>query len=248
MTGGTLIPRESRRASLPLAEAAAAAPFSDLALHKSRTLAGIVQEELERMILGGGFSVGERLNENTLAARLGVSRGPVREACRALAEIGLVELIPNRGVFIREIGDAEAAELYDVGAGLFAVAARLLAEKAPAEDLAALELLLDRMEAAAGESFDAYYPLNLEFHDLILRATGNARLLAAYRQLVKGLHLFRARGLMRGGGLEVSNAEHRLVVEAIRAGDALGAFEAAYGHVQAGKARMLKASDDLPGG
>jgi DNA-binding GntR family transcriptional regulator len=211
---------------------------TELEILKSRSLTSLLKGEIERMILDGSFASGERINENALAARFGVSRGPVREACRALAELGLVELIPNRGVFIRRIDRREAEELYDVRAGLFGLAARLLARIATEEQLAQLEALLARMDAA-GQALDDYYPLNLRLHDLIIEFTGNERLITAYRQLVKELHLFRARGLVQGGGLAVSNAEHRDIVAALRAHDPLRAFEAAYHHVESGKRRML---------
>jgi DNA-binding GntR family transcriptional regulator len=213
---------------------------TELEILKSQSLTTLLKAEIERMILDGDFGAGARINENALAARFGVSRGPVREACRALAELGLVELIPNRGVFIRRIERREAKALYDVRAGLTGLAARLLAKVATEAQLATLDSLLDRMEAAAA-SFDDYYPLNLQFHDRMVEYTGNDRLMAAYRQLVKELHLFRARGLVQGGGLAVSNAEHREIIAAVRAREPARAFEAGYCHVECGKARMLAA-------
>src|SRR3979490_1579947 len=122
---------------------------TELEILKSQSLTTLLKAEIERMILDGSFAAGERINENALAARFGVSRGPVREACRALAELGLVELIPNRGVFIRRIERREAEELYDLRAGLFGLAARLLARIVTEEQLVEMEALLDRMDAAA---------------------------------------------------------------------------------------------------
>jgi DNA-binding GntR family transcriptional regulator len=211
---------------------------TELEILKSQSLTTLLKAEIERLILSGSFAAGGRINENALAARFGVSRGPVREACRALAELGLVELIPNRGVFIRRIERREAEELYDLRAGLFGLAARLLARIVTEEQLVEMEALLDRMDAAA-QVLDDYYPLNLRLHDLIIGFTGNERLITAYRQLVKELHLFRARGLVQGGGLAVSNAEHRDIVAALRARNPLAAFEAAYRHVENGKSRIM---------
>jgi DNA-binding GntR family transcriptional regulator len=210
---------------------------NELEVLKSQSLTSLLKGEIERMILEGEFGAGERINENALAARFGVSRGPIREACRALVELGLAELIPNRGVFIRRIGAREAEQLYDVRAGLFGLAARLVAHSITDAQLAELETVLARMDAAA-QSFDDYYPLNLRFHEMIIDFSGNERLIATYRQLVKELHLFRARGLVQGGGLAVSNAEHRGIVDALRARDPVRAFEAAYQHVEEGKHRM----------
>lgn len=86
---------------------------------KVETLAVSVQREIERQILSGELKAGQRLSESALAESLGLSRGPVREAMRGLKEVGLVDLIPNKGVVIREISVEEAAELYDLRASLF---------------------------------------------------------------------------------------------------------------------------------
>jgi DNA-binding GntR family transcriptional regulator len=219
---------------------------AELEFLQNHSLTSVLRRELETLILSGEFAPGERLNENSLAIRFSVSRGPIREVCRALAEKGLLELVPNRGVFMRRIGEEQAAELYDVRAGLFASAARLLATKVTREQISELESLLDRMEEAAiAHSLDDYYPINLAFHDSILRFAGNSRLHKAYSELVKELHLFRERALLQGGGLIVSNAEHRGIVAALREGDAAAAVEAAFLHVLSGKGRMtLPASAD----
>ncbi len=220
----------------------------DLDLLRSRSLTSVLQLEIEKIILGGELAPGERLNENALATRFKVSRGPVREACRALAAKGLVKLIPNRGVFIRKITKFEAAEIYDVRAALFGTACRLLAVRVTTEQVADFEALLKGMDEAAMErDIDAYYPLNLAFHALIVDSAGNATLAKAYRDQVERLHLFRARGIVHGGGFAVSNREHRAIFDALIAGDAVTAFEAGYAHVQTAKDRIL-ATGDRPAG
>lgn len=213
----------------------------DLNLLKSGSLTSVLQAEIERIILEGEFGPGARLNEKALADRFSVSRGPVREACRALAARGLVELVPNRGVFIREVSKEEAAELYDVRAALFGVACRLLAERITEAQLAGLRALLVRMEAAAQRrDIELYYPLNLEFHRTIVEAAGNAALAKGYRESVERLHRFRTRGIVHGGGFAVSNQEHGAIVDALASRDPRAAFEAGYGHVQQGKDRVLR--------
>jgi len=94
-------------------------------------------------------------------------------------------------------------------------------------------------EAASRGDFDRYYPLNLEFHDALLKATGNQTLMRTYHGLVRELHLFRTRGLLQGGGLEVSNKEHREIVDAIASRDPIRAFQAAAGHVRSARHRAL---------
>ena len=98
--------------TLPMpALAAAAAPHPTITLLQTSSLSSVVQGELERMILSGELRPGEKLTEMALAARLGVSRGPVRESFRALEETGLVRIEKNRGVFVRELSVDEGADL-----------------------------------------------------------------------------------------------------------------------------------------
>jgi DNA-binding GntR family transcriptional regulator len=211
-----------------------------LEILKSQSLTSVLQHEIEKLVLSGSFRSGQRLNEKQLAERFNVSRGPVREACRGLAKMGLLELVPNRGVLVRQISRREAEDLYDVRATLFGLAARTLATRVTAKQLDILDDLLDRMdEAAATRSLETYYPLNLKFHESLLEFCENHRLIDDYFRLIKELHLFRAQGLLHGGGLEVSNSEHREIVAALKSGDAIAAFEVAFKHVQNGKARML---------
>ena len=94
-------------------------------------------------------------------------------------------------------------------------------------------------EAAARRDFDAYYPLNLAFHRFILDSSGNATLAEQYRNFVKKLLLFRARSLVQGGGLSVSNREHREMLAAIAARDPSWAHEAHWRHVASAKDRLL---------
>lgn len=215
-----------------------------LELVQSNSLPMLVQREVERMILAGELSVGERVNESALAARFRVSRGPVREALRGLEESGLLRLEKNRGVFVREVSLAEADEIYDLREALDELVGRRLAKSFDGAARAAVRVLLDGMDRAAAESDAArYHALNLRFHDLLVEATGNAKLVATYRRLIKELHLFRLKGLTAGGGLPVSNDEHRAIVRAIEAGDADAAGRRMREHVRASRKRMHKAQN-----
>ena len=215
------------------------APATTIALVQSSSLPMLVQRELERMILAGDLAAGAKLNEAGVAELLGVSRGPVREAFRALEESGLVRLEKNRGVFVRQIGVAEADELYEVRAALDEWAGRRVAQSATSEQIKELRNLCERMDrAAAKNDVDAYWPLNLEFHDRLVTFAGNSKLLAIYRRLVNELSLFRRQTLALGGTLPVSTREHRDIVDKIASGNAAAAGKALHDHVMASRQRM----------
>jgi phosphonate utilization transcriptional regulator len=217
-----------------------AAP-SPLELVQSNSLPMLVAREVERMILAGELSVGERVNESALAARFRVSRGPVREALRGLEESGLLRLEKNRGVFVREISLREADEIYDLREALDELVGRRLAKRFEEPARTAVHALLAEMDRAAAQGDAAsYHMLNLRFHDTLVEATGNAKLIATYRRLIKELHLFRLKGLTAGGGLPVSNDEHRGIVRTIEAGDADAAGKRMREHVRASRKRMHK--------
>lgn len=219
----------------------AAAPVDNvLALVQRNSLTRLVAEALEKLILAGELPPGSKLNEAALATRLGVSRGPLREAFRTLEESGLIRQEKNRGAFVRSFELAEAADIYEVRAGLDATAGRLLAERITAAQSAELRALLTRMRAAAeNNDVDGFHALNLAFHDRIVEMTGNAALLEVYRRLVKQLALFRRRNLLAPRAIPHFADEHGAIVDRLAAGDGPGAAEALHAHARGGRARML---------
>jgi len=213
-------------------------------LVQSSSLPMLVQRELERMILAGDLPAGAKLNEATIADLLGVSRGPVREAFRALEESGLVRQEKNRGVSVRQIDVGEADEIYELRAVLDEFVGRRLAATATSAHVRELRQIVDRMEkATARNAVDAYLAANLEFHDRMVELAANAKLLHTYRRLVNELHLFRRTALAQAGTLPVSTREHRDIVDHIAAGNAAAAGKALFDHVTASRARMHRAQE-----
>lgn len=216
-----------------------------LKLLRSNSLSSAVQAEIERRILYGELEAGSRINENSLAAELSISRGPIREACRGLVEMGLLTVIVNRGFFVREITRKEAADVYDVRASLMRLAGETLAARIADPQLAILADLVAAMDAANDrDDFEAFYELNREFHDRIVDFAENDRLRALCDGLVKELNLYRRRSLLLGGGLEESNTEHKAILAALQGRDAQRAGKELAGHIQAGKRRFLAATAD----
>lgn len=210
-------------------------------LLQSHSLTTLVQREIERMILAGELGSGDKLNEAEIAMRLGVSRGPVREAFRALEEAGLVHTEKNRGVFVRVIAIDEADQIYELRANFDQMAARKLAPCITPEQLRELKSLLERMEKASSRAdADAYHELNLHFHDTIVDFAGNAKLLEAYRRLVNELSLFRRHTLSQSERLPTSMREHRKIVEAIASGNPETAGRLMFEHAMASRDRMHK--------
>jgi DNA-binding GntR family transcriptional regulator len=211
---------------------------------RTRSLSNVVQAEIERMIIDGELKPNERVNENALSQRLGVSRGPIREACSALAAMGLIEIIPNRGFFIRALSNDEAQDLSEARASVFGCMAMMAAERVTDEEIALLKGLVTQMEKlASGGDVHIYYPVNLEFHQQIAALSGNKRLAAIYASFVRELHIQRYRALSSPDVLHISNSEHRAIVEALEQRNPAKALIAARAHILNGIERTRKAGE-----
>lgn len=212
---------------------------SAIEILRSQSLPMLLEREIERVIFGGEYGPGDRINEKELALRFGISRGPVREALRSLEASGLVEQIPNRGVFVRRLTSLQADDIYEVRAALFSLAGRLLATRVTDEEVVRLRAFVRSMEEAiTRDDFDSYARENFAFHEFIVERAGNGVLAAQYLSLVKQLRLYRARSLMFGNAMRASNDEHREMVEAVAARDPDRADVAHRRHVESAKLRL----------
>ena len=211
-----------------------------IALLQTSSLVNVVHAELEQMILSGRLAPGEKLTELTIAAKLGISRGPLREAFRMLEEAGLVRITKNRGVFVRDIPVEEAVEIFDLRAVMDELVGKKLAENITPPQLKEIRGMVDAMEKAvkAKDTYH-YHLLNLKFHDRLVELAGNSKLAAIYRKLIKELSLFRRLNLEDGWLMPISASEHRQIVKAIASGDADAAGKAMFEHVMDSKERTI---------
>ena len=221
-------------------------PTSALAFLQASSLPMLVQEEIERLIMTGELPVGSRINESDLAQRFNTSRGPIREALRALEEAGLLRTEKNRGMFVRELSLVEADEIYELREALEQIIGRRAALAITPDDVERLQTMVGAMrDASEAENLEQYAQLNLQFHDLLLEIAGSRKLTDTYQRLIKELSLFRMRALDGGGGLRVSADEHGAIVDAIASGDAERAGLAMRQHVAEGRSRMHKAMAEV---
>jgi len=208
------------------------------------SLAVRVERAVAQWIFKGELSAGQKLTEQEVVERLGVSRGPIREAFRALADVGLLQIEQNRGAFVRKIDLEEAIEIHDVYSALEELATRSAARRLSSAQIEELKSLVESMDAAAEvEDLDRFYALNLSFHQRLVEGSGNRRLLSIYNRLLNELHLFRRFGLMQRGEMQRSNHEHHQILEKIAAGNPDGAAEAMRSHTSERRRKMLLGSN-----
>lgn len=192
----------------------------------------IIANQIEELIFDGTFRNEERLDEVQLSERFAVSRTPVREALLRLAQSGLVEHRPRRGVFVKQPGPIALMEMFEVMAELEATAARFAAHRISDTAIGELKTANQRCNAAVeGQDPEQYYRENEQFHAILYRESGNSFLEQECLRLQRRLQPFRRTQLRLRGRLRQSMKEHEQIVSALEDGDAPQAAEAIRAHV-----------------
>jgi GntR family transcriptional regulator, rspAB operon transcriptional repressor len=185
---------------------------------RHRSLRDETVDELRRLILSGEVQPGERLSEQSISERLGVSRLPVREAFRMLEAEGLLESMPRRGVRVVQLDSNELAVVREVRVALELIAVKQTVERADPEVMDALRASLDRGRTAVeDDDRDALVALNEEFHELLASGAGSRFLSDTLRAVRNQAH-----HLVGGVSAAVAPSwdEHAAIIEATVDGDA----------------------------
>jgi DNA-binding GntR family transcriptional regulator len=198
---------------------------------ESRSLVDLALDRLSREILSGRTDPGERLVEEQLTRRLGISRAPLREALRLLAQQGLVEHIPRRGVRVATLSDDDVRELYEVRDVLERHA---VATIRPGANLSGLQAALESMRKAteAGDRL-AVADAHRRFHVEVVTLGGNRQLCLLYESVLVRLQLYMAVNLRREAEIaEPSDGVHRheRLLAAVEQGDATSIMAALSAH------------------
>jgi DNA-binding GntR family transcriptional regulator len=162
-----------------------------------------------------------RLDEKRLAADLGVSRTPVREALARLEHEGLVRIMPRRGIYIVRKSKAEIIEMLKVWAALESMAARLVCEQAGDEEIASLRTLFLKFEDTEEVRFhlNEYSVANLRFHQRIIELSHSPLLRSIAESLLVHVRAIRTRSLGEDDRAERSIVDHMHIIEALEARD-----------------------------
>ncbi len=182
------------------------------------------------MILSGELEPGERLFEDRLAERLGVSRNPVREALRELESTGLVEVVARRGAYVTTFDPTRARQILELRQVLEAYAAELAARNRTEADLDDMRSCLERGRGATADGdLVTAAGYHRDFHKLVERASQNDYLEPTVGPLRHQTELVFSR-LAHSRGV-LSWDEHQRLLDAIERGDADAAREATLHHM-----------------
>ncbi|MGH3108596.1 MAG: GntR family transcriptional regulator [Rubrobacter sp.] len=213
-----------------------------------------VLERLRALILTGEYGPDERLIEEQLAERLGVSRTPVRQALTMLEAEGLVEITPNRGATVCSFSIEDVWDIYDLRAVLEGHAARRAAGRIERRERERLRELAREMEGLPGQFDDheeeirALVALNQEFHGTIVEASRNRRLERLINRTVEIPLMFKAFYWYTLHERTISNHYHRQILEALENGDAGRAEIIMREHVYEGRDFVIRAlKEDMNG-
>jgi DNA-binding GntR family transcriptional regulator len=178
-------------------------------------------EKVRRRILDNEYQPAQQVLEHELAADLGMSRTPVREALVRLQNEGFVQLIPRHGMRIVPLSLADLRDMYEVLTALEITAVeRLTRAERSAEALAPLEQALDDMDQALKDgNVIIWVQADERFHRTLIELSGNARLASMAFSLWEQGHRARMTTVRLRTSLKQSNQEHRALVDAIRRGD-----------------------------
>lgn len=187
----------------------------------NKSLRERVLDVLRDAILQGDLKPGQSLVETDLAARLGVSRAPLREAIQILNKEGLVETVPYHGTTVRHLSKTDIEEVYSLRGALEAFAiGRIIARydyKAVAEELRAI--YEEMLEAADAGDLKRVNTIDREFHDALIRFSEHSLLLATWSGVSLRVRQIMALRNMRNSDIRQIAYNHLPIIEAIAAGD-----------------------------
>lgn len=185
-----------------------------------RALYEEVAELLRQRIFNRELEPGSWIDELKIAEELGISRTPLREALKVLAAEGLVTMKVRRGAYVTEVSEQDLTDVYHLLSLLESDAAGVVATQADDAQLAELQALHSQLEAAVNDR-DRFFEINERFHMRLLELANNRWRDQMVADLRKVMKLNRHNSLFKSGRLEESLTEHRALMQALLARDAV---------------------------
>lgn len=224
--------------------------FDSLEPLASVPTSAVIADRIRDAIMSGSVEAGSRLDEAQLATRLGVSRGPIREALQRLAAQGLVVSHRGRGTFVATLDPDDVVDVYRCRAVTEGAAIRLLMDRGAADAIPELEAAVEGLgEAARDGDWQRITDIDLRFHESLVAAAGSKRLVRMFSTLLVETRMCLIRLQSAYPVPEQIVPQHRRLLEAIKAGDEARALELVSEHMD--RAVALQVTDGTfvgPGG
>jgi len=207
-----------------------------------------VFENLKRAIIRGEVTPGDRLVESRIAEALDISRTPVREAIHKLEREGLLRRLPRGGFTVMNLTRQDIEETFGIRSVLESYAARLAAINHKEEELRPLERKIQEFQRCLDEGKrDRLTGINTDFHNLLYALSRSPKLIKMINDLRDQIYRYRTIILKVKNMAEVSNEDHRKMLDAIRRRDLEGVERLVKEHVLRGQQVVLRELQDRPG-
>lgn len=205
---------------------------------KIKSIVDHTSKYLEDMIIKGKLRPGQRIKEQEISSKLGISRPPIREAFKILEAEGLVRRKPRRGVFVSEVTKNDIWEIYTLKIALYTLAVTLAIDRICDNDIEKLEKIVAQMEMIVNDDSSPdiikYEELNNLFHETTTIIAGHGRLKKMVQSLNNQIKRVSYRSFTKEGHLKSSCRYHRQILEAIKARDRVLAEQLTKEHIVKG--------------
>ncbi len=190
------------------------------AIKQPESLAKMAYETIRKSILSGQWKIGELYNEKAIAADLGISRTPAREALLELAAQGLIIFLPRRGLMVNCFTRRDVDEIFELRKAIELAAVEKITLTCPPFDLFEIEeSLLKQRKAAKEKDYLAFMEADRKFHTSFSELTNNRRLIAILENLRDMIHVMGAKALALEGRALIVIEEHLAIFEAVSRGN-----------------------------
>ena len=196
-------------------------------------LRDVVFNTLREAILRGDLKPGERLMELQLAAKLGVSRTPIREAIRMLEQEGLAVTVPRRGAEVARMTLKDMEDVLEIREALDELAVQLACKKISSEQLEQLRKVKEDFELnTRSNDVKKIAESDVKFHDIIYEATDNPKLVSMLSNLREQVYRYRVEYLKDTDSYPILIREHEAILEGLQSRDCQKAAKAMQEHVE----------------
>jgi DNA-binding GntR family transcriptional regulator len=211
------------------------------AIKQPESLAKMAYESIRNSILSGQWTIRELYNEKAIAADLGISRTPVREALLELASQDLIIFLPRRGLMVNRFTRRDVDEIFELRKAIEMATVEKIARTSPPFDLFEIEeSLLNQRKAVKQKDYLAFMEADRLFHTRFSDLTNNRRLIAILENIRDMIHVMGVKALALEGRALAVIEEHQTILEAVKKGNIEEARRAMDYHLDQSKEAVVE--------